>query len=295
MNRSPGSPSAVYLFFLVAAAVYPAMLVTLQLFASCALPLAVRLLLVYAGIFSFLRALTFDIGTTIDGWTVIAATGICLGGFVQQLRGWTALPWGQEAKPRGRISIATLLDLTAAMAITMGIASTTDINPSGVVYLLLGWLVMMLVGMHGWGRLTSLCDGRMERDMGFAIWMSGSAIWGCCVFLLIVMSGGGSPKALLAFVIGPLIVLISQLTTQAPIYWLRACGWRFARAERTESSSGEILNRAQVEFLNLGIESQRVVDVADTQQTAGEQKQDARKDLTHVDPVDPKDSQEHVQ
>ncbi len=232
---------------LIAAAVYPTAIVTLQLFASCRLPLAVRLALVYAAVFSFLRAVTFDIHISIDGLTVLACSGICIGGFVQrQFRGWNAI---------------------------------------------IPWLLMALVGMHGWGRLTSLSVSRLQRDLGFAMWMTGSAIWACFIFLAFVMAGANSSLAVLGFVIAPLTVLVAHLTTAIPIAWLRACGWKFVLAEPCTENS----DRAKIQFLDLAIQGQGVVDVTESQQSTGAEKENACEDLAHVNSVDTEEPQKNVQ
>ncbi len=179
-----GTNSSAFTFycsFLIAAAVYPTVIVTLQFFASCRLPLALRLSLVYAALFACLRALAFGVRAPVEGPVILCCAPICIGGLLQhRLGGWSALALGAKSRTARQESRSQpCLDLTAAAAITMGIASTTEIDPSSLSVLILPWLIMAAVGMHGWGRLTSLCDERTHRDMGFAIWMVGNAIWAC--------------------------------------------------------------------------------------------------------------------
>ncbi len=227
-------------YFLIAAAVYPTATMTLQFFASLRLPLSIRILLVYVAVFAFLRAITFGIQVPVTGSAVLVCAGICIGGLIQQwFNGWYALSWGQKAEPPGKISIAALLDLTAAIAITMGLASAAEIDPGRLSFLFLPWLILAPIGMQGWGRLTSLCAGRRDRDLGFAIWMTGSAVWGCLIFLILVLAGSGSPFVLFGFLIGPAVVFVAHLTTVAPIAWLRACGWKFERVEPVSTKSAQ--------------------------------------------------------
>lgn len=283
---------------LIASAVYPTTVMTLQLFTSLRLPLAIRLVLVYAGVFSFLRALTFGIHVPVNGATVLSCSGICIGGFIQhQFRGWSVLGHGQQAEPPGKITIATLLDVTAAIAITIAIASGSSFEPKSFAMLLLPWLLMATVGMHGWGRLTALSEDRHQRDIGFAIWMTGNAMWACFIFLAFVLLEPHSPLALVGFVIAPLTVAVAHLTTAIPIAWLRACGWRFVLAVADDhlAVADDHSGRPEVQLFDLGVQRQRVVDVSESQESAGEQIQDSRDELAHVDPVDAKQSQEHMQ
>ena len=234
VSRNPqriNSTIEMSLLFLAFASSYPTTVLALQWFASFRAPLSLRLALVYATLYSCLRAATYGLPQHVDGTMVLVSAPICIGGFIQHRRGWSALSWGQSLKPPGKISIASLLDLTAAFAITMGIASTAPFDADGLSCLIPGSFVTAIVGLHAWGRLTALSDQRKHRDTGLAMWMVGNAIAGCIVFLFIVMSSGGSDVGLLAFVVGPLVVLFAHATTWVPISWLKVCGWTFQRWE----------------------------------------------------------------
>ncbi len=197
----------------LAALVYPTSVLALQLIASLSCPLTVRLLLVYATLYACLQSIGTSIRAPIDAEVLLFCTPICAGGFIQHwIRGWNAIGWAQQPRPAAKVTIASLLDLTAAIAVTMGIASTIDINPEGLLCLLPTFLIMGVLGMHSWSRLLSLSDEKLDRDAGFALWMVGNAMWGCGVFLLIAVAGSQwTVTALLAFVIPPLIILVAHL------------------------------------------------------------------------------------
>jgi hypothetical protein len=223
----------------LAAMVYPTAILTLQLIASLNWPMTLRLLLVYATLYACLRAIATGIRIPVDAETLLFCAPICGGGFLQHwLRGWNATGWAQQPRPAGKITIASLLDLTAAFAVTMGIASTVRINPQGLPCLLPTFLLLGVLGMHSWARLLSLSNEKLDRDAGLAMWMVGNAMWGSGVFLLIAIAGSQwTVTAVLAFVIPPLVILVAHYFSAIPIAWLRACGWKFVRVSNPAATA----------------------------------------------------------
>ncbi|NND96786.1 MAG: hypothetical protein HKN47_05585 [Pirellulaceae bacterium] len=224
--------AAVIATILAAAMLYIAVLFTSHWFASCQLPLTLRLALIYTTIYFGLQIVAANAGDRIEGAHVLLFAPFCGGGLIQFRRGWRALAWQQ--KPRGpkRLNIRMMMDITAAVALTIATMQTVTIKEQSFACLLPASAIMAVVGMHTWGRLTRMCQDQDQRDVGFMMWAIGNAIAAVCLFITFAGLSGHSPAmVIMGLLLIPMLLLSLQLWTALSIAWLRACGWRFEKVD----------------------------------------------------------------
>lgn len=212
------------------AGAYVAVLFALQLVGSCPFPITIRLLIIYSILFLSLAAVLGNFEVPVDPLLVVYATPFALGSFVQKrYSGWSALRWNQPSVPTERISIATLLDITAAIALTLWLVSISQLPLSGAGYLCFvpSSLICLIVGLHVWARLTCLSVDSSDRASGQAIWTAGNLTMGCLIWIVLVVIIPEPSRSLLGLAGAVLAVCVNYVYTEIPLRWLRACGWRF--------------------------------------------------------------------
>ena len=220
------------LAYLPLAGAYVAVLFALHLIGSCRLPLTIRLSLVYAVLFISLAAILGNFEQPVDSLYVLCAAPFCLGGFVQRRYGrWKASSWCERSRPSERVSIASLLDVTAAIALTFWMLSVGGHRYSAAAYLCFvpSALLAAVVGMHVWARLTAISTDSSDVASGFAFWMAGNISLGCIIWLTLALVVARPPQGLMGLVGAALVVVVAHLWTEIPVRWLRACGWTLVR------------------------------------------------------------------
>ena len=225
--------------FLLASGGYFATVLALHLYASCELPITIRLVLIYITLFACWSAAIWPLGDPVTPIQVIASASICAGGFMlRRLRGWRALSWKQQVT-QPRLTIFSLLDVTTAIAITFGLISldTSSFEPRGLACMMTGLMVIAAVGLHVWTRLISLCPFRHDAAWGFGIWMAINILWAFLVFVSFAVAVSSSPVGLLGFLAAPGTLLVAYVWTEIPLRWLRGCGWTMIRTNDSKHES----------------------------------------------------------
>jgi hypothetical protein len=155
-----------------------------------------------------------------------------LGGFVQRRYGnWKTLSWSQRSTRSERVSIALLLDVTAAIALTLWMLSLGGhlYSPAAYLCFVPSSLLAGVVGMHVWARLTAISTDSSDVASGFALWMAGNISLGCIIWLALALMVTRPPQGLMGLVGATLVVVVAHLWTEIPVRWLRACGWTLVR------------------------------------------------------------------
>ncbi len=220
------------LVYLPLAGAYVTVLFALHVIGSCRLPLTVRLTLVYAVLFISLAAILGNFQRAVDPLYVLCAAPFCLGGFVQRRYGnWKTLSWSQRSTRSERVSIALLLDVTAAIALTLWMLSLGGhlYSPAAYLCFVPSSLLAGVVGMHVWARLMAISTDSSDVASGFALWMAGNISLGCIIWLALALMVTRPPQGLMGLVGAALVVLVAHLWTEIPVRWLRACGWTLVR------------------------------------------------------------------
>ncbi|MCG8652497.1 MAG: hypothetical protein MI861_21840 [Pirellulales bacterium] len=211
---------------------YVAVLLALHLIGSCRLPLTIRLMMVYAILYISLSAMLGSSQQSTRSFHVLCATSFCLGGFLQQhLGGWSATSWNRAVMSRSKFAIKDMLDITAAVALTLGIMSLESRSVSLGAYLCMvpACCVFALIGMHVWARLMSLSDDSSDIVSGSGFWLAGNISLACLIWLVFAISVDETSQYVQGLVTAVLVVLVAHWWTEIPIRWLRACGWKFVR------------------------------------------------------------------
>lgn len=222
--------TAGLLTFFFGSGSYFATLLAMQLFATCQLPISLRLSMIYLICFLGWNAAAWSFGERITPVIVIWYAPLCFGGLVQHaLNGWRAVSWNQTiAKPK--LTIFSLLDVTAAIALTLALVTAQDdLDWRGLACYVPAAVVLALLGMHVWARLACLSAISQRRDMGFGIWMAINVILAFLIFLIYAVSSGNTPTGILGFISAPLALLVAHAWTEIPLRWLRGCGWGLVR------------------------------------------------------------------
>jgi hypothetical protein len=220
------------LAYLPLAGAYVTVLFSLHVIGSCRLPLTVRLSLVYAVLFISLAAILGNFQQPVDSLYVLCAAPFCMGGFLQRRYGrWKASSWCEPTGSNERLSIASLLDVTAAIALTFWMLSLGGHLYSAAAYICFvpAALLAAVVGMHVWARLTAISTDSSDVASGFAFWMAGNISLGCIIWLTMGLVVARPPQGLMGLVGAALVVLVAHLWTEIPVRWLRACGWTLVR------------------------------------------------------------------
>lgn len=224
--------SARVLAYLPLAGAYVAVLFSLQLIGTCRLPITVRLLLVYGTLYISIAAVLGNFELPVDSIYVLAATPFCLGGFLQRrYGGWNAVCWNQQTEEAKPLTVATLLDATAAIALTMCMIKLghRSVPAAGYFCFVPTALLCAVVGMHGWARLMSICHDSSDIASGFALWMAGNISLGCLIWLGMTLMLKSPPDGVVGFLGAILVVIVAHWWTEVPVRWLRACGWKLTR------------------------------------------------------------------
>ena len=213
---------------------YVALMLTTQFVASTQLPLSMRLAMICA-----LNFVCWQIAESeqIDGVFVIVVTPLSLGGFIQQWRGWRALGWAEAQQSPSKFTIASMLDVTASIALILSLLQTEDLEFRSLAFLLPTWTLMGICGMHLWFRLTYLCKSSRDRENGFVLWLVGSAIAGVVLILGLIASDSQLGLVATLLMIPSLYVLV-HCWTAIPLWWLSACGWTFAAPDECVTKKG---------------------------------------------------------
>lgn len=225
--------AAQLMAYLPVAGAYVTVLLALQLVGCCRLPLTVRVSLVYAILFISLAAVLGNFEQPVDPMYVICAAPLALGGFVLRRYGdWNAVSWNQFARSSGKLSIATLLDVTASIALTIWFISLSRHahNPAAYLCFVPAAVAGGVIGLHGWARLMAICSDSSDVTSGFAFWMAGNIGLGCLVWLTLAVAVNQPSQGLMGLIGALLVVVVAQLWTEIPIRWLRGCGWTLRRA-----------------------------------------------------------------
>ncbi len=229
--------TAGLLTFFVGTGSYVATLLAMQLFATCQLPISIRLSMIYVICFLGWLAAAWFFGEPITAVHVIWFAPLCFGGLVQHaLNGWRAVSWNQTiVKPK--LTIFSLLDVTAAIALTLALVTAQgDFDWRGLACYVPAAVVFALLGMHVWARLACLSSTRQRRDTGFGIWMAVNLVLALLIFLVYAVSGGNTPTGILGFISAPLALFVAHVWTEIPLRWLRGCGWALVRTNDAKNS-----------------------------------------------------------
>jgi hypothetical protein len=194
--------------------------------------LTVRLALIYAILYLSLAAVMGQYRQPVDATHVLLVTPLCLGSVVmRRYAGWQTVNWNRRPTPPGKLSIATLLDATAAIALTLCLAGLSRKQLPWAAFLCAvpGSALLALVGMPVWARLTAIAGDSRDVAGGTAFWTAGNLLLGCLVWLTLAVL----PEHPIDGVRGSAGVLLltatAHLWTEIPIRWLRGCGWTMDR------------------------------------------------------------------
>jgi len=233
----PGSITrmiAGLLVFLFAAGSYVAALLTLHLFASCQLPISIRLAMIYATIFLCWLAAVWSSGESVTSIQVLCTVPLCLGGFIaRRFRRWRAVSWNQPLEDP-KLTIFSLLDVTAAIALTLGMLTAgNELDLRGLACFVPSAVILALFGIHVWARLLFICPVGQYAGSGFGIWMAVNVLLAFLIFVSAAVSFSSAPAGLLGFIVAPAALLVAHVWTELPLRWLRGCGWTLVRIDRT--------------------------------------------------------------
>lgn len=220
------------LAYLPLAGAYVAVLFALQLIGQCRLPLTVRLSMIYGTLYVSMAAVLGNFELPVDSLYVLGAAPFCFGGILQRrYGGWNALSWNQSSEPASPLTVATLLDATAAIALTMWLIKLGHRHVPVAGYLCFAptSVLCAVIGMHVWARLTSICNDSSDVASGFALWMAGNISLGCVIWLTMALVIPQPPHGMVGFIGAVMVVFVAHWWTEIPVRWLRACGWRLVR------------------------------------------------------------------
>ncbi len=212
---------------------YVSVLFVLQLIGSLRLPVTVRLSLIYATLYMSLAAILAGFDRPANSLNVLLATPFCLGSFVQHRFGrWSAVSWNQSTDGPSKVSIATLLDFTAAIALTLWLVRLSDdsVSVEGSLCLLPASCLLAVIGMHVWARLMAISTESSSKINGLGVWMAGNVSIACLICLGFAIVVRNPRQGLIGMVGAALIVFVAHWWTEIPIRWLRGCGWRLVRS-----------------------------------------------------------------
>lgn len=200
----------------------------MQLIISARAPLTIQLFLIYGLVILVISAIT-KFGVSPESIPLCCL--ICAGGFaLRHGYGWTCLSWGQGAcKGSRKLSIATLLDLTAAIALTLALLSAGNQDAisrfiQGSICMLPGGCLIAVFGLLPWFRLLNLATTVPIRDLGSTLWFGFNVLIALVAFAMIAKDD--VPLALLVAVA---MAIVAHLQTAIMLAWLRLCGWTVLR------------------------------------------------------------------
>ncbi len=213
------------------AGAYVTVLFSLHLIGSVNLPLTVRVAMVYATLYLSLSAILGSFELPAKSLYVLYGAPFCLGSFLQRSVGrWNMVAWKQEKNPRSVITTRSLLDFTAATALTMCLVPPLgNAPPSAYVCFLPAACFCALIGMHVWARLTALSSDSSDIASGWGLWMAGNISLACLIWLVLAIVVDQTTLRLFGFFSAIAIVVAAHLWTEIPVRWLKACGWSLVR------------------------------------------------------------------
>ena len=233
--------------FLVGAATYVSVLFALHWIASCQFLLTIRLALVYGLLFSCLKILGSG-SDDIQGVHVLMLVPFCLGGFINRYHGWQATAWGCEYREPRKLGIADMMDVTAAIALTLAMTQTSELKTfraAGLVCIVPACGVAAACGLHVWGRLAVLCNDDSRRQGACNLWIAGNAVVSILIGLMTLLQIEQSPANLLALLLIPFLYVTLRFSTAVALSWLRACGWQMnaPHDQSVQRHSGSAVDR----------------------------------------------------
>ena len=223
-NSAYGGSFKTSVLTLSIASIYMSLVLTSHWIASLKLPLAIRVAMVFAFTHLCLRMVTAE---SSDCSHIFAASAFSLGGFFQHHAGWQAIAWRQQPAEKRKLTIASMLDVTAVLALILAMLQTFDFQIEMLVCFGPGALIFGFVGMHTWGRLTKLCDSERHQSDGQAIWWIGNGTLATALFLSLVGTRNISLAA--GLVLLPGLIAIIHLQTALFLGWLHVSGWKLIR------------------------------------------------------------------
>lgn len=178
-------------------ACYVSIQLVVQLIAICQLPLSVRLLLVFGTIYACCLAIYLFENESLSIGYVLFWAPCCLTGLVmRRARGWRALACGQ-GRAESKITILSLMDVTAAIAMTLALLSVlqseTDAGGESLFCFAIATSLLGIAGLHVWARLAGLCPIRDRADSGMGIWLSLNVVGAFFIFVIFAVSYSASP------------------------------------------------------------------------------------------------------
>ncbi|MFK8111981.1 MAG: hypothetical protein AB8B91_07250 [Rubripirellula sp.] len=220
--------------FLVLVACYTSLALAIQVIVACDLPLAVRLGILYVLVFAagFLAS-TGQASTQDKLSTVLLLLPLGLGGFFMRRGGWRAFAWRQSPSET-RISISSLMDVTAAIALTLAVVNLTGAKVLGLGCYVITALMLAVMGLHLWVRLMEICPVLHRGETGRGVWLSLNIAIAFFVFVGFTTSFSSTPVALVGFIAAPSTVVVAHYGTLIPLRWLSGLGWTMVRLDERE-------------------------------------------------------------
>ncbi len=213
---------------------YVTVLLSMHLIGGCGLPVTVRLALIYGTLYLSLAVLLGNFEQPARSLYVLYGASFCAGSFLLRSYGnFSVHGWKQNDHIDGRITTRGLLDITAAIALTLWMFPPLEETPLSAYLCYLPAAVLSgVMGLHVWVRLTSLSTDSTDHASGSVLWIAGNLSLVCLFWVALAIVVDDSMMRAFGFFSSAIVVFAAHWWTEIPIRWLKACGWSLTRIQQ---------------------------------------------------------------
>lgn len=232
VRRDPDLGEIVSLFLLLPiAGAYSIVLFVLHVITMCALPLSIRLTLIYGTLFICMSMLLRPLEIQVTAMSVVMASPLCWGGLLQRQYGrWHATSWNEPYVAPSEPTIRTLFDITASIAITLCLLPVGHPDTLLAAFCFLpAALILLVVGMHLWARVATMCSESSDQASSWGIWIAGNISAACLVWLLLLITASSNEQRYVGLFVAVAMMFAIHWSTELVVRWLHTWGWKMIR------------------------------------------------------------------